>query len=668
MKSFKKVLETFVPKFERAVKTDTAYTGRINNKTWVVPHSFHGSGDVLHGAKVTPMRHNIVVSPIHVAHNNPSLTPQEHARIHSHIKDIHGGQEGKVPKFDSMGKLDEDLKADWNRDFSKNRRSNIKRTMRQNLSVKNVGKGNNAWRKADKEDRHPGVVSWPAMNEEEKAPEQKKDNDAATRRELKAARPMRKGAAERFMQRYGKTKIAEEERQQSLHLGMTMADRVQPSKEVPEVKKAETHYKQTHKPVKGTPEYQAERDKYRHPALAASRRAATLAFAKKHHLLEIKNMLNESKPKNGGRVNVFDYHQTQIAKKTLRMPDAMVGVMGGMNKDEARKHLKTQGWDDKKIHKHEHDQFVSEHVWTVTDHLGNKHEVEAKDRSEAMKKTVSVGSKIHPEGIPLTQWNKVKVERKNLEERTLTTGEDAKKEEIVHSMKKKLQGFKERYGDKAKSVMYATATKQAKRLAEELHAYDVHHRGKHIDTIFYGHNEPVEEVKKSLINHDGYHPNITVIKQARKLKEEAEQLDESFMGTYTRNENANRHTANIVHLAKHFGTEADKSEAKFYSDELKKHGHNKHHEAAYKLHEKLWPRAVAAHHMSEEQALVEEKKYTGHFPAQHKVWLAKRDETARGFRRNQDAKRRLAKKQAENPVKEEHSDTYNTIKRVLRGD
>jgi hypothetical protein len=50
------------------------------------------------------------------------------------------------------------------------------------------------------------------------------------------------------------------------------------------------------------------------------------------------------------------------------------------------------------------------------------------------------------------------------------------------------------------------------------------------------------------------------------------------------------------------------------------------------------------------------------------VWLAKRDETARGFRRNQDAKRRLAKKQAENPVKEEHSDTYNTIKRVLRGD
>jgi hypothetical protein len=37
-----------------------------------------------------------------------------------------------------------------------------------------------------------------------------------------------------------------------------------------------------------------------------------------------------------------------------------------------------------------------------------------------------------------------------------------KKEEIVKSMKKGLSGFKERYGDRAKEVMYATATKNAK--------------------------------------------------------------------------------------------------------------------------------------------------------------------------------------------------------------
>ena len=50
-----------------------------------------------------------------------------------------------------------------------------------------------------------------------------------------------------------------------------------------------------------------------------------------------------------------------------------------------------------------------------------------------------------------------------IEERTLTEPEMKKKEEVVKSMKKGLTGFKARYGDKAKSVMYATATKIAKK-------------------------------------------------------------------------------------------------------------------------------------------------------------------------------------------------------------
>jgi hypothetical protein len=35
------------------------------------------------------------------------------------------------------------------------------------------------------------------------------------------------------------------------------------------------------------------------------------------------------------------------------------------------------------------------------------------------------------------------------------------RERIVKGMKKGLAGFKQRYGERAKSVMYATATKQA---------------------------------------------------------------------------------------------------------------------------------------------------------------------------------------------------------------
>jgi hypothetical protein len=50
----------------------------------------------------------------------------------------------------------------------------------------------------------------------------------------------------------------------------------------------------------------------------------------------------------------------------------------------------------------------------------------------------------------------------DLEEKSLTEPEMKKKEEVVKSMKKGIAGFKERYGDRAKSVMYATATKIAK--------------------------------------------------------------------------------------------------------------------------------------------------------------------------------------------------------------
>jgi len=51
---------------------------------------------------------------------------------------------------------------------------------------------------------------------------------------------------------------------------------------------------------------------------------------------------------------------------------------------------------------------------------------------------------------------------KGIAERTLTKGEDNKKEDIVKGMKKSFKGFRDRYGDEAKSVMYATATKLAK--------------------------------------------------------------------------------------------------------------------------------------------------------------------------------------------------------------
>jgi len=54
------------------------------------------------------------------------------------------------------------------------------------------------------------------------------------------------------------------------------------------------------------------------------------------------------------------------------------------------------------------------------------------------------------------------ITKKEVEERTLTKGEEKKKEKNVKGMKKNKGDFKDRYGKDADAVMYATATKMAK--------------------------------------------------------------------------------------------------------------------------------------------------------------------------------------------------------------
>lgn len=78
-------------------------------------------------------------------------------------------------------------------------------------------------------------------------------------------------------------------------------------------------------------------------------------------------------------------------------------------------------------------------------------------------KSVAEETHTEVEVYDFTDVNGVKVSTIDLEERSLTEPEAKKKEEIVKSMKKKMPGFKERYGERAKSVMYATATKMAKK-------------------------------------------------------------------------------------------------------------------------------------------------------------------------------------------------------------
>jgi hypothetical protein len=210
-------------------------------------------------------------------------------------------------------------------------------------------------------------------------------------------------------------------------------------------------------------------------------------------------------------------------------------------------------------------------------------------------------------------------------EKKLTAPEVTKKEEIVRGMKKNLQGFKERYGKRAKEVMHATAAKKAKELAEG-HKYDNAMSGRLPAHLTYdpksediqvgdkvhlgfghrggaGYTGTVHKIEGNQVHVKTGDARIVVGPRKHvTLDEEVSYHNESskFMSTYRRNESQNRHTANILHLATHFGSKADQEQAKFFHAELKKHGHQPHHEEAYALHQKLWPKAVKAHELTEE--------------------------------------------------------------------
>ena len=92
-----------------------------------------------------------------------------------------------------------------------------------------------------------------------------------------------------------------------------------------------------------------------------------------------------------------------------------------------------------------------------------KNSMMGKKKQPSVSAPATQGVKTMPEDYEVLDANEINgVKIDNIQERSLSEPEMKKKEEIVKGMKKGLQGFKDRYGDRAKEVMYATATKQAK--------------------------------------------------------------------------------------------------------------------------------------------------------------------------------------------------------------
>jgi hypothetical protein len=104
-----------------------------------------------------------------------------------------------------------------------------------------------------------------------------------------------------------------------------------------------------------------------------------------------------------------------------------------------------------------------------TRHFADKSRAEtAAQRPDLARLTMKKADKMQDAGMKrranmAKAVDRLTKEEVQMDERTLTPAETKEKEKNVKGMKKSVSGFKARYGDRAKEVMYATATSMAKK-------------------------------------------------------------------------------------------------------------------------------------------------------------------------------------------------------------
>lgn len=274
-------------------KTSHQYQGKIDGKTFVVPH---GKLDIYSDKYYKAHSDETITSREHVAKHNPDFSKEEIDAVHAHIKKIHGKQ------------LEE--------------------------AVKRTKKEPNPYKVGDKVKLHPEALKHHAQSV-----------------------PAHAG--------YTREGFAWRKHLDELH------------GHVGEV---------THTFDSGETNV-----KFHNGTIGIHHKS----LVKHDESVKESTQIDEGRPMVG---DVFHRHQTLIAKKTLRMHDAAVGVMGGMNKEEARAHLRKMGWTVKQVHDHEHslnedsmdstDQLreEQEHGFVGFDHKGQRHEVLAPSLYAAITK------------------------------------------------------------------------------------------------------------------------------------------------------------------------------------------------------------------------------------------------------------------------------------------
>lgn len=184
--------------------------------------------------------------------------------------------------------------------------------------------------------------------------------------------------------------------------------------------------------------------------------------------LKVKYNHNDSfAPKSQDEKRFRDKHKVEVTADRNGNKDDVFKATNIKTFDREKEHGYNIGKDVEVYEEHDmpFDKPYKTKSATVTDKSGAKHSPESRVKNLARQTLMKLAPK--PKGEPIVtvapaKGDKVAEEVEEIDERTLSSAETAEKEKIVKGMKKKMAGFKEKYGERAKSVMYATATKMAK--------------------------------------------------------------------------------------------------------------------------------------------------------------------------------------------------------------
>lgn len=218
---------------------------------------------------------------------------------------------------------------------------------------------------------------------------------------------------------------------------------------------------------------------------------------------------------------------TRIAKNwgiKMEFKKFMESLKGNQHKLDKNKNGKLDAHDFKLL-RQEEDECEYE------DENEKKEMEEAADRvARADYKTTPSGRKTHKEIVFKDGSSDVK-EETELDERTMTDAEMSKREKIVKGMKKNVAGFKAKYGERAKSVMYATATKMAMKEESELdEAKDTVVKDKSGKVVSWKHEGDWKKTgEKKDPRGKVTHMSDVARRQTEKMTKEEVELDEAFI-------------------------------------------------------------------------------------------------------------------------------------------